>query len=531
MAASQRNPFVYGGPVDADRFFGRQHEVNVLFQQATSRVRGSVAVIGERRMGKTSLLHYVSAPDVIRRWNLDEQSSIFLFVDCGAIAPMSMTNFWQDIVRRLERELERRRRGGRLAADVARLRAQPEIRTTDIEFLLEDLRDEQLLLVILLDEFEYVVQTDAQSEHRTREMLGGLRALINHASRALSLIVATRRPLDEICRDLRFMGSPFYNNFVYLHLRPFSREEADALLQQMLKDTGVAFSPSERLLVDELAGTHPLLLQAAAACVFDAHQRTAQAGAVDRALVLERFMDLTDHQWQDLWRWSTAGEQEVLMQLARHARGGAARLAERADERRSLIKRGLVVGDGSAYRLFSPTLRHWLMERTASQRRSPARAASRSGRASAGSMVFLSYSHKDEAEKDALLSHLRVLDAGADLIEVWSDDEIGSGEAWEAAIEKAISRARVAVLLVTANFLTSNFILEQEVPALLKRHQRDGVTVMPVIARACAWKRVDWLARLNVRPKHGKPVFDAGQDSDAALAAIAEEIAAVVSGG
>jgi hypothetical protein len=526
MPQAERNPFVYGGPVDVGGFFGRQHEVKLVFEQVTNRARGCVAVIGERRIGKTSLLHYIAAPDVLRRWNLDEQSSIFLFVDCGAIAPMTMTRFWQDILRRLRRELERRQQYGGLVAKVAALIGQAEIRTTDVEFLMEDLRDEHLLLVMLLDEFEWVVRTDADSEAATRELLGGIRSLINHASRALSVIVATRRPLDEICRDLRFMGSPFYNNFVYLHLRPFSLEEADSLLDQMLKDTGIVFSPGARTLIDELAGTHPLLLQAAAACVFDA-QRDAGPSAIDRRLVLERFMDLTDHQWQDLWRWSTQGEQEVLMKLAKHAHAGSALLKERPQEYRSLTKRGLVVGDPGAFRLFSPTLRHWLLERAAEHRRqgaTPQRAGVRPA-----SMVFVSYSRKDEAEKDALLAHLRVLQSGAEIVEVWSDEEIGGGEAWEAAIDKAISRARVAILLVTANFLSSDFILRKEVPALLKRRELDGVTVVPVIAKACAWKKIAWLAKMNVRPKNGRAVWGAAKDqSDDALAAITEEIASIV---
>ena len=529
MPEAQRNPFVYGGPVDISGFVGRQHEVKLVFEQVTNRVRGCVAVIGERRIGKTSLLHYIAAPDVLRRWNLDEQSSIFLFVDCGAIAPMTMTRFWQDILRRLRRELERRQRYGGLVAKVAELLGQAEIRTADVEFLMEDLRDEHLLLVMLLDEFEWVVRTDPDSEAATRELLGGIRALINHASRALSVIIATRRPLDEICHDLRFMGSPFYNNFVYLHLRPFSRQEADSLLDQMLKDTGIAFSATARTLIDELAGTHPLLLQAAAACVFDA-QRDAGPSSIDRRLVLERFMDLTDHQWQDLWRLSTQGEQDVLMSLAKHAHGGAALLENRPQEYRSLTRRGLVVGDPGAHRLFSPTLRHWLLERAA--RRGRPQGTSRRAGVHPASMVFVSYSHKDEAEKEALLTHLRVLQGGEENVEMWSDEEIGGGEAWEAAIEKAISRAKVAILLVTANFLSSDFILKKEVPALLKRRERDGVTVLPVIAKACAWKKIPWLAEMNVRPKNGRAVWGAAKNQpDDVLAAITEEIASIVGDG
>lgn len=529
MPRSERNPFVYGGPVDVQRFVGREQEVNLVFEQVTNTGRGSVSIIGDRRIGKTSLLHYVAAPDVIRRWNLDEESSIFLFVDCEAITPLTTTRFWQDILYRLRRELDRRNRYSSLVSKITGLLGQADLRIADIEFLIEDLHAEKLLLVILLDEFEWVVRTDPESEGRTRELLGGLRALINDASRALSLIIATRRPLDEVCRDLRFMGSPFYNNFVYLHLRPFTLQEADSLLDQMLKDTGVVFSVADRALISELAGTHPLLLQAAAACVFDERKRAGE-NTVNRRLVLERYMDLTDHQWKDLWRLSTHDEQEALMILARHPHEGIEVLQERPTERRSLAKRGLIIADQGTYHLFSPMLRHWLLERAAEQARQSASVARKRPRSVGRSMVFISYSHKDEAEKDALLTQLRVLQRGTEMVEVWNDDEIGGGEAWEAAIEKAIQRARVAVLLITANFLSSEFILGNEVPRLLKRHEQEGVTVIPVIARACAWRKIDWLQEMNVRPKNGRAIWGGPETRpDTDLAAIAEEVAAIVS--
>ena len=143
--------------------------------------------------------------------------------------------------------------------------------------------------------------------------------------------------------------------------------------------------------------------------------------------------------------------------------------------------------------------------------------------------MFVSYSRKDETEKDELLAHLRVLQKGAELIEVWSDDEIAGGEAWMAAVDKAMLRARVAILLVTANFLSSDFILKQEVPSLLKRREQDGMRVIPVIAKACAWKKIGWLSEMNVRPKHGRAVWGtSGSLPDEALATIADEIAAMV---
>ena len=146
-------------------------------------------------------------------------------------------------------------------------------------------------------------------------------------------------------------------------------------------------------------------------------------------------------------------------------------------------------------------------------------------------IVFISYSHKDEIEKDRLLSHLGVLQC-AGLIDLWSDDRIGAGSDWEEEISKAMAQAQVAILLITANFLTSDFILRTEVPELLKRHHGEGLIVFPVIAKACAWETVDWLRQMNVQPKNGTPVWsDDGSHIDEDLAAIAQKVAIAIKQG
>jgi len=144
------------------------------------------------------------------------------------------------------------------------------------------------------------------------------------------------------------------------------------------------------------------------------------------------------------------------------------------------------------------------------------------------STIFISYSHKDEFEKELLLSHLRVL-RSAGLTDVWNDDRIAAGSEWKVEIELAIDRSAIAILLISANFLTSDFILKNEVPRLLKIHKQGGATIFPVIAKPCAWRTVDWLSEMNVRPKNGEPVWgDAGQHVDKDLAKIAEEIADIL---
>jgi energy-coupling factor transporter ATP-binding protein EcfA2 len=144
--------------------------------------------------------------------------------------------------------------------------------------------------------------------------------------------------------------------------------------------------------------------------------------------------------------------------------------------------------------------------------------------------VFVSYNHQDEEEKNKLLSHLGAIEQTG-RFDVWSDDRIGAGDDWKAEIVQAMAGASIAVLLITADFLNSKFILGTEVPAVLQRLERGGLRVFPVIAKACPWRKVDWLARMNVRPKNGRPVWgDGGSHVDEDLAVIAEEIADAVAG-
>jgi hypothetical protein len=87
----------------------------------------------------------------------------------------------------------------------------------------------------------------------------------------------------------------------------------------------------------------------------------------------------------------------------------------------------------------------------------------------------------------------------------------------------------VAVLLVSADFLTSKFILSEEVPRLLEFQDKEGLHIFPVIIRPCAWKHVKWLARMNLRPKDGKPISSGAEHQiDADMAAIADEVAAII---
>src|SRR5262245_36579730 len=117
------------------------------------------------------------------------------------------------------------------------------------------------------------------------------------------------------------------------------------------------------------------------------------------------------------------------------------------------------------------------------------------------SVVFIGYDTHDEYEKNQLLVHLKAVRG----ISVWSDDQVQPGANWEAETNQAIVQAQVAILLISANFLGSPFLLEDIVPRLLKRQVEEGLIVLAVIARPCAWQTVTWLTEMLLRPVSRRP--------------------------
>jgi tetratricopeptide (TPR) repeat protein len=138
--------------------------------------------------------------------------------------------------------------------------------------------------------------------------------------------------------------------------------------------------------------------------------------------------------------------------------------------------------------------------------------------------IFISYSHDDKKWKNRLVKHLGISEQQG-LLELWDDSRIRAGAKWYEAIMKAIDAGSIAILLVSSNSLTTDFILSEEAPRLLKRRDAGELRVFPIIVEPCDWEAVEWLKQMHLRPRDAKPLSGGNKyRRDKELTAIAKEI-------
>ena len=83
------------------------------------------------------------------------------------------------------------------------------------------------------------------------------------------------------------------------------------------------------------------------------------------------------------------------------------------------------------------------------------------------------------------------------------------------------------MLLISANFLKSNFIVDVEIPLLLKQKKEEGMIMFPIIVKPCVWKRVEWLKSMQIW-NNGKPIEKSHKKLDEIFAEIVEEISKIL---
>lgn len=135
--------------------------------------------------------------------------------------------------------------------------------------------------------------------------------------------------------------------------------------------------------------------------------------------------------------------------------------------------------------------------------------------------VFFSYTHVDESLRDQLEIHLSLMKREG-LISAWHDRRIVAGDNLDDSIDEQLEKADIILLLVSANFIASEYCFATEMTHSLERHRAGEARVIPVILRACDWHSAPF-GKLNAVPTDGRPVTS-WANQDEAFADIAKSI-------
>ncbi len=316
-----KNPFFSRQRItDLSLFCGRRRELEDLYSAViTHQCR---AIVGERKMGKSSLLTAVAQPAMMRRFGLDPSRYVLLYLDMEGMSSATRDDFWFELVDRLSAALP----AGRLRQSAEQLLDEDTVRFMAVRRLLRRVRDENLNLVLMLDEFEGL----AGNENFEPDFYGELRSLAGEMG--VVYMTASKRSLYELTyQHSSTLSSPFFNIFSEMPLGLMPEAEAHALLQQLSKlGEGSAFGEQEIEKALALAGPHPFFCQIAGYYFFELPNRgQAHPEAVYEQAVRRYAAEAQDH-YRYLWTQLSDDEQQALLYPAQAAESLRKSLATKA---------------------------------------------------------------------------------------------------------------------------------------------------------------------------------------------------------
>jgi serine/threonine protein kinase len=250
--SSKRNPYLnrvmIKNPID---FFGREKEIRKIYSRLDAPQPQSISIVGDRRIGKSSLLNYIYTKKNRKKHMQNYDSAIFVYLDFQNTIDNDVTKFIDLLFNIFSFE----------TGDVTKYTARPKT-LEQLKNVIAELSDEGKRIIVMMDEFELITH----NENFEEDFFSFLRSLAN--SFRVAYVTSSRDELQMMCHNKDISDSPFFNIFSNLPLRPFAEDEARDLITLSSRREGVPLEQyADRIL--DLAGLFPFFLQIACSSVFE----------------------------------------------------------------------------------------------------------------------------------------------------------------------------------------------------------------------------------------------------------------------
>jgi serine/threonine protein kinase len=344
---SKRNPYLNRVMIrHPNEFFGREREVRKIYSRLDAPHPQSISIVGERKIGKSSLLNYIYHRRNRRKYMQNYDNAIFVYLDFQRIADFDVYRFIDFLIGVCKLEtggsIDHTSRGRTL---------------DDLKGLVETLHGQGKRLIILMDEFERVTRNEKFDEN----FFSFLRSLAN--SYPVAYVTSSYEELQRMCHNQDISDSPFFNIFSNLPLRTFSDDEARDLIKTPSRVESVPLEPHADRIVT-LAGYFPLYLQIACSSVFE--YLVADPGREpDWDAITAMFREEAYPHFDFVWEHMDEPSRENLRRIA--AGKDVSKKYEYLNE--GLVRRGYLKEEGGGVKVFSESFREFVAGRGAAEKK------------------------------------------------------------------------------------------------------------------------------------------------------------------
>lgn|GEM_PF-1004806 len=277
-------------------FVGRTQEVKRIYARLNASPPVSVSVVGDRKIGKSSLLNFVYMQTNRNQWLADPSHTVMLFIDLQQEKDMTIEAFI------------------RVLLQTAKLELGESFDLDSLDHNLEGLRQmvrrldrEGFRLVVILDEFERITG----SGKFPLEFFSFLRHLANHYN--VAYLTSSSKDLQSLCHDRAIADSPFFNIFTAMHLSAMTRDEALELIRAPSQGTCFPLGAySAEILA--MSGLFPYFIQLACSHTLEFLE---EGQRLDWGEVSRRFYQEAQSHYRFLWEGLDWAEREALRRIAR----------------------------------------------------------------------------------------------------------------------------------------------------------------------------------------------------------------------
>jgi AAA+ ATPase superfamily predicted ATPase len=346
---TDNNPFFNRGCIeDAKYFIGRKRELKEIFSLLDKPTPQSCSVVGQRKIGKSSLLAHINRPEVMAGFTSDPEKLVLIYINFEGLAYLSEIECLQKIIWETHSALARHEinMGEEFKIDLST--ATPFRIIEALGRVFRYLRQQGKRPIYLFDEFEI----SCYNPHLSISFFNTLRSFAT--SFGVAYVVATKQELWKLPHYRMGRSSPFFNYFTTLYLGLFKEDEAREFLRGLTAGTGVSLEEEESFILRR-TGPFPFFMQILCWYLWE---KKAEIGSLKEQHLQEadrQFLTQASPYFDFYWEYLTDEEREVAGKLAQ----GRAVLESEASLLDSLERKALLIHKERSQRLFSESFTYF----------------------------------------------------------------------------------------------------------------------------------------------------------------------------